>query len=111
MRCSLNVFPLYEQSLIYIIFEVLRLVPNDADVLQTKVFLLLQTDQYGSALELLEMSPRGSSSSQQSSSQFERAYVLYRLHREQEAQELVAANMPDPASHRRVQHLDAQLVS
>jgi signal recognition particle subunit SRP72 len=85
------------------------LVPNDAVALQTKLFLLLQIDQYASALEVLGTSLGDSSISQQPSNYFERAYVLYRLHREQEAQDLLAS-MSD-SSDRGVQHLDAQLVS
>jgi len=87
--------------------RILRLFPDDAEALQTKLFLLIQTDQYALALEMLETSS-SSSSSQRSSSQFERAYVLYRLHREQEAEELLG-NMSGSTSDRGVQHLDAQL--
>ena len=85
------------------------MVPNDADALQTKLFLLLQIDRYPSALEVLETSLGDSSLYQQPFGQFERAYVLYRLHCEQDARELLARVSDSP--DRGAQHLDAQLVS
>ena len=89
-----------------------RLVPNDANALQTKLVILLQTDQYASASEMPVMSPGGNSlsSSQQPSSRFERVYMLYLLHREQEAQDHLT-HMSGSASGLGAQHLDAQLVS
>ncbi|KAI0060565.1 hypothetical protein BV25DRAFT_1827743 [Artomyces pyxidatus] len=82
--------------------KILRLDPQDKDALQTKLFLLLQTEQYSAALSLLEKS--------QPSSAFERAYSLYRLQREDEAtailDELKAGGQSED---RGVQHLEAQL--
>ncbi|KAI0042647.1 hypothetical protein FA95DRAFT_543355 [Auriscalpium vulgare] len=83
--------------------KILRLDPKDRDALQTKLFLLLQTEQYTAALTLLEAS--------ESHSAFERAYSLYRLQREKEAADLLDQlkheNGPDTA--RGVLHLEAQL--
>ncbi|QRW25297.1 SRP72 domain protein [Rhizoctonia solani] len=62
----------------------LRLTPDDADVIQTKLFLLLQTDQYARALEIVETVSGGSDSRQ-----LEKAYLLYRLHKEKEAKAVV----------------------
>ncbi|KAH7097366.1 hypothetical protein BKA62DRAFT_447926 [Auriculariales sp. MPI-PUGE-AT-0066] len=59
--------------------RILVLTPEDADVLQTKLFLLLQTEQYAGALDL---STGGR--------EYERAYALYRLNRETEAREVIS---------------------
>lgn len=91
--------------------QVLRILPNDPDTVRTKLFLLLQTDLYNSALELLETSSNAIGPSGNSSGyQFDKAYVLYRLHREDEAREILLA-IGDDASNRGVQHLDAQVVN
>lgn len=82
---------------------VLLLAPNDADVLQTKLFLLLQTDEYVAALELAAAPEHG----------FQKAYALYRLNREVDAasvvKELKAADLNDDAA-RGIEHLEAQMV-
>ena len=88
--------------------SVLRLEPNDADAFQTKLFLLLQTEQYESALSVI-----GSSDEHD----FERTYSLYRLQREEDAQAglniLKATHNgqdEDDQEARGVMHLEAQLV-
>ena len=90
---------------------VLRLTPNDADVLQAKLFLLLQTDQYARAFEIVESMSSGAGSSK-SSTDLEKAYLLYRLHKEKEAKAIVdkakeAGGVPNGG----FDHLEAQLVS
>ena len=83
---------------------VLRILPNDVDTIRTKIFLLLQTDQYKEALSLVE-------SSQDLLGDFGKAYVLYRLHREEEAASLLSHYFQkDGAADRGALHLDAQVV-
>ena len=84
--------------------SVLRLEPNDADAMQTKLFLLLQTEQYETALAIIG-----------SGHDFEKTYSLYRLQRETEAQaglDILKAlhNGQDDQEARGVLHLEAQLV-
>ncbi|KAF9517637.1 hypothetical protein BS47DRAFT_1290620 [Hydnum rufescens UP504] len=89
--------------------KILRILPNDPDTVRTKLFLLLQTDQYNPALDLLETSNKAIEASGNSPGyQFDKAYVLYRLHREDEAREILLAMGDDPLN-RGVQHLDAQV--
>lgn len=78
---------------------VLALDPSDSDALQTKLFLLLKTNRYQEALGITEEKP--------DSFRFERAYALYRLQREQEAQELLR---DADADDRAVLFLQAQVV-
>ena len=86
-------------------FPVLRLDPSDRDALRTKLFLLLQTEQYDAALALIvEINEERL---------FERAYALYRLHREEESAQVLKEikNHGREAEQRGVMHLEAQLVS
>jgi signal recognition particle subunit SRP72 len=83
---------------------VLRLAPADEDALQTKLFLLLRTDQYDSALDLISARPDVSEHA------FEQAYSLYRLHRELEAREILSTIRNEETEHRGALHLEAQLV-
>lgn len=81
--------------------KLLRLVPDDNDARQTKLFLLLQTERYSDALALLGTANK--------SSIFERAYSSYRLQHLDEA-----ARLLDGIKERREQdsgalHLEAQL--
>ena len=86
---------------------VLRIAPHDADALQTKLFLLLQTDQYGAALSLIDSGASESSSGHA----FEKAYSLYRLQREAEAAEAIdTLKSRNGDDVRGVLHLEAQLV-
>ncbi|KAI0705263.1 hypothetical protein C8T65DRAFT_652783 [Cerioporus squamosus] len=95
----------------------LRLDPHDGDALQTKLFLLLQTDQYAAALAMTQ-APAGLPSSDDEEDReehlFEKAYSLYRLHREEEATEVLKSvkEMSEEAGEevdRGVLHLEAQL--
>lgn len=85
---------------------VLRLRPADTDALQTKLFLLLQTEQYDTALSLITDSTSGDSPDYT----FEEAYALYRLHREEEAATALGKIQGSGKDHRGVLHLEAQLV-
>ncbi|KAJ7056146.1 hypothetical protein C8F01DRAFT_376785 [Mycena amicta] len=76
--------------------KILRLSPGDEDALQTKLFLLLTTDQSRAALELIE--------SLTGESAFERAYALYSLQQREEARTVL-----DGAEARGAKHLEAQL--
>jgi signal recognition particle subunit SRP72 len=83
---------------------VLSIDPAAVPAFQTLLFLYLQTDAYTSALALVESPPSGAASSLD----FERAYCLYRLHREKEAL-AVLDGLGDKG--RKVEHLEAQIVS
>lgn len=80
---------------------VLSLDPESAPAFQTLLFLHLHTDDYTSALAVLD------SSSLASSLDFERSYCLYRLHREKEALEALKRSSGDG---RKEKHLEAQIV-
>ncbi|KAF9234824.1 hypothetical protein BU15DRAFT_52081 [Melanogaster broomeanus] len=82
--------------------KILRLDPADSDALQTKLFLLLQTEQYDAALSLLG----GATSGDGPDHTFEEAYAMYRLHREENAATSLARIKE---THRGVLHLEAQL--
>ena len=82
--------------------KVLRLVPDDEDAKQTKLFLLLQTEHYNDALALLGTSDE--------SSAFERAYSSYRLQHLDEAAQLLDTIKQRPEQSRGSLHLEAQLV-
>jgi signal recognition particle subunit SRP72 len=83
--------------------KILRLVPGDQDTIQTKIFLLLQTNQYGAALKLVEEHKANKEL------QFENAYTLYRLHKEQEVTDLVREQKGSGQNERGFVHLEAQL--
>lgn len=80
---------------------VLSLDPTSSSAFQTLLFLHLHTDDYASALAVLD------SSSLASSLEFERSYCLYRLHREKEALEIL---QKASTTGRKVKHLEAQIV-
>ncbi|PIL29523.1 hypothetical protein GSI_08331 [Ganoderma sinense ZZ0214-1] len=99
--------------LVYLLalMTVLRLAPHDRDALQTKLFLLLQTDQYAAALAMTEL-PREADDSEDYT--FEKAYSLYRLHKEADAsaalEEMKAKSGESEGEvDRGVLHLEAQL--
>lgn len=97
----------YNSSFIYALVDfnlsVLRIEPNDKDALQTKLFLLLQTEQYDAALSII-----GENSIEHA---FERTYSLYRLHHEPEAIDgLKIMKEGNSADERGALHLEAQLV-
>ncbi len=82
--------------------SVLRLEPQDQDALHTKLFLLLQTEQYSTALSLIDSNDEYT---------FEKAYSLYRLNQADEAREALEATKKQKGEDERgVIHLEAQLV-
>ncbi|KAF8554822.1 hypothetical protein OG21DRAFT_1476745 [Imleria badia] len=85
--------------------KILRLHPVDTDALQTKLFLLLQTEQYDTALSLIADSTSGAGPDYT----FEEAYAMYRLHREVEAAPALGKIKGSRRDHRGVLHLEAQL--
>ena len=82
--------------------QVLRLVPDDNDAKQTKLFLLLQTERYSDALALLVAANQ--------SSVFERAYSSYRIQHLDEAAGLLDGIKERREQDRGALHLEAQLV-
>ncbi|KAF8514620.1 hypothetical protein JB92DRAFT_2918755, partial [Gautieria morchelliformis] len=89
--------------------KILRLEPNDPDALQTKLSLLLHTDQHASALAISETLMEGE---QQTTFPlvFGKAYALYRLSREVEAHDIVQNIKPQGDNQERgVMHMKAQI--
>jgi hypothetical protein len=108
-------------SLLFVLVThtVLALEPTSKTTTKTLLFLLLQTDRYAEALDILDNQPRSNDSSKPTSTseptsestqaegnadvdaefefefEFEKAYSLYRLHRPTEALKLI-----DPAQGR-----------
>ncbi|KZP15509.1 hypothetical protein FIBSPDRAFT_912464 [Athelia psychrophila] len=85
--------------------KILRLAPGDKDALQTKLFLLLQTEQYGAALSLI-------GSDNDDSHIYAKTYSVYRLQHEAEATEGLDAlkkEEGDEDVERGAMHLEAQL--
>ncbi|KAF7348694.1 SRP72 domain-containing protein [Mycena venus] len=86
--------------------KILRLAPSDPDALQTKLFLLLTTDQPAAAITLIEsLNGEGSNELRYT---FERAYALYCLHKKDEARAALAEDAGG-VDERGVRHLEAQL--
>ena len=71
--------------------------------MKTKLFLLLQTEQYDAALTLID-------GDGQASAKFEKSYTLYRLHREPEARVVLEEARAQESDQRGALHLEAQLV-
>lgn len=90
---------------------VLRIDPKDRDALQTKLFLLLQTEQYTQALTLIS-DVNKQNEQDKGAFLFEKAYTLHRLHQEEDATEVLQAlkDRGDEEENRGVAHLEAQLV-
>ncbi|KAJ7638840.1 hypothetical protein FB45DRAFT_827430 [Roridomyces roridus] len=84
--------------------KILRIEPADSDALQTKLFLLLTTDQPAVALSLIE-SLSGGSDLRYS---LEQAYALYCLHKKEEASTALSRTT-EGVDQRGVRHLEAQL--
>jgi hypothetical protein len=93
--------PIYFDNFAFL-SQVLRLVPDDNDARQTKLFLLLQTERYSDALALLGAANQ--------SSVFERAYSSYRLQHLDEAARLLNGIKERRGQDRGALHLEAQLV-
>ncbi|KAJ6529380.1 hypothetical protein B0H19DRAFT_1193826 [Mycena capillaripes] len=86
--------------------KILRLSPSDPDALQTKLFLLLTTDQSAAAITLIEsLNGEGSNELRYT---FERAYALYCLHKRDEARAALSQDA-EGVDERAVRHLEAQL--
>ena len=85
--------------------SVLRLEPKDTDALQTKLFLLSQTEQYNGALEMID------SGEDKDVYAFEKAYTLYRLQCEQEAGQILEEIKTRRGPDRGITHLEAQMVN
>ncbi|KAF9449258.1 hypothetical protein P691DRAFT_728233 [Macrolepiota fuliginosa MF-IS2] len=83
--------------------KILRILPDDVDALRTKLFLLLQTDQYEPALAVIDREK------DKSKLAFERGYALYRSHEDAEAQEVIKTLKKQNANDRGLAHLEAQL--
>ncbi|KAF5317390.1 hypothetical protein D9611_003604 [Ephemerocybe angulata] len=83
--------------------KILRIEPNDEDARKTKLFLLLQTEQYDNALTLIETHQA------QAPHDFEKSYSLYRKHHETEAKAILEDIKAKDSDHRGVLHLEAQL--
>lgn len=82
---------------------VLRIDPKDQDAIQTNLFLLLQTDRYSDALDLI---------GDQDNQAFEKVYSLYRLHREEDVTDVLEAIKRERGGDDRgANHLEAQLAS
>ncbi|KAE8538054.1 hypothetical protein D1P53_006121 [Cryptococcus gattii VGV] len=81
--------------------KILAVDASSQTAFQTLLFLHLQTDDYTSALSLLDHP------SHEGSLDFERAYCLYRLHREKEALEVLKGLNE---KGRKMDHLEAQIL-
>ena len=83
------------------------MAPQDQDALDSKLFLLIQTERYDEALDLIKEMP-GTSAEYHA---FEKAYLLYRLHKEAEASEVIeSARQSGNVDERALTHLEAQIV-
>ncbi|EIW69627.1 hypothetical protein TREMEDRAFT_68788 [Tremella mesenterica DSM 1558] len=91
----------YFQNAIKTCRKILTLDPKSRAGFQTLLFLHLQTDEYSAALDLVV------SYQDESELQFERAYCLYRLHREREALKVLEAKIGEKG--RRELHLEGQI--
>ncbi|KAI0692154.1 hypothetical protein BC835DRAFT_1278223 [Cytidiella melzeri] len=81
--------------------KILRLDPQDKDALQTKLFLLLQTEQYSTALAMIDADDTYA---------FEKAYSLYRTNHESGAREALEISKRQKGEDERgAMHLEAQL--
>lgn len=75
------------------------------DARQTKLFLLLQTEQYNAALTLID------SDEDPNHHAYEKAYTLYRLQRESDARDVLETIKKERGEgDRGIVHLEAQLV-
>ncbi|KAJ7758538.1 hypothetical protein DFH07DRAFT_451973 [Mycena maculata] len=85
--------------------KILRISASDPDALQTKLFLLLTTDQPAAAIVLIE-SLTGEGSELRYT--FERAYALYCLHKKEDVRAALSQDA-EGVDERGVRHLEAQL--
>ncbi|TFY61371.1 hypothetical protein EVJ58_g4553 [Rhodofomes roseus] len=90
--------------------KILRVDPRDQDALQTKLFLLLQTERYVAALSLISGVNENGGQSQDDAFAFEKAYTLHRLHREDEVTDVLKSLKEKGVEENRgVSHMEAQL--
>jgi len=94
----------YRSYGVYNNLVVLRILPDDSEALSTKLFLLLQTDQYEAALVVIDRNK------DKSKLAFERAYALYRSREDDEAQRVIQSLEQQNADDWGLAHLKAQLV-
>jgi len=95
MKCRSNLSP----------YPVLRLDPADVDARQTRLFLLLQTEQYDAALSFIDSDGNGGNHA------YQRTYSLYRLQNEHEARKVLNDIKGEKVDgDRGLMHLEAQLV-
>ncbi|KAJ4471414.1 hypothetical protein J3R30DRAFT_3737370 [Lentinula aciculospora] len=93
--------------------KILRIDPHDADATQTKLFIFLQKEDYRNALELIDKQMPSDVDSKPKL--FEKAYALYRLKREVEAEAVLEELrnkeevQVDEEEERGIMHLEAQL--
>lgn len=80
--------------------------------MQTKLYLLLQTEQYIQALTLISNVNDHNEQEEEGAFFFEKGYTLHRLHREEDATEVlkVLKERGSEDENRGVAHLEAQLV-
>ena len=87
------------------LYLVLRLDPTDVDARQTRLFLLLQIEQYDAALSFIGSNENGGKHA------YQRAYSLYRLQNEHEARKVLNDIKREKGDgDRGLMHLEAQLV-
>ncbi|KAF5392282.1 hypothetical protein D9757_001486 [Collybiopsis confluens] len=95
--------------------KILHIDPNDNDARQTKLFILLQREEYGKALELVDSAAAASGHSEETAAKnklLEKAYALYRMKQESEAQQVleqIKESAGDAEEERGILHLEAQL--
>ncbi|KAJ3865088.1 hypothetical protein EV359DRAFT_72647 [Lentinula novae-zelandiae] len=93
--------------------KILRIDQTDVDARQTKLFIYLQKEEYRKALELIDEEPPSNAESKPNL--FEKAYTLYRLKREADAEAILVEIKSheeieaDEEQERGVMHLEAQL--
>lgn len=89
---------------------VLSLDPKSDAAFKTLLFLLLETDAYAAALELVESTIASQS---RGNLEFEKAYCLYRLHKEEDSLKIVESAKGSASGDDKVkwEHLEAQIVS
>ncbi|KZT41894.1 hypothetical protein SISSUDRAFT_1016755 [Sistotremastrum suecicum HHB10207 ss-3] len=103
--------------------KILRISPGDVDALEAKIYLLLQSEEYEAALELISTPANAPAKAggkekekgKEGEYEYEKAYSLYRLHREDSALSILSSLKSESKSSdanevdRGVMHLDAQV--
>lgn len=88
----------------------MSLDPKSDAAFKTLLFLLLETDAYAAALEIVESTIASQS---RGNLEFEKAYCLYRLHKEEDSLKIVESAKGSASGDDKVkwEHLEAQIVS